>query len=473
VAGILFVMEAALNDVIVIGGGFAGIAAACRLAGDDHRPLLLERSPRLGGRAGSFFSPDRDESLDYGQHVLMRCCTASTGFLLRIGASRAVRFQPTLSIPIVWPKGRTVLRSSPMPGVLHLAPSLLRYRPLSLRDRIRAVRAGSSMSLRRIRADVPFAEWLEERGQSGRSIERLWDPICVASLNAPARAVGARAAQKVFRDAFFRPDGADVGFFTVPLAEVFDAARRYIEGRGGAVRTSATVEKLAIDRAGVRGVELSTGVTIEPEAVVSAVPPADLARLVPGDGPLAPLLAKASRLRWAPIVDVHAWFDRPVLEDEFAVAVDSPIQAVFDVARLHGRARSEGPAHLVLSQSAAEGWIDRPVDEVSELLLSALGDLFPRVREAESLGTLVLRHRRATFVPGPGSERLRPRAVTPIPGLYLAGDWTSTGWPSTIEGAIRSGIVAAAHAEGRLTSEDGGWEEKRTARRSGSASTTG
>jgi len=466
-------MEAALNSVIVIGGGFSGIAAACRLAGEGRRPLLLERSPRLGGRAGSFLSPDRDEALDYGQHVLMRCCTASIGFLLRIGASEAVRFQPTLSIPIVWPKGRTVLRSSFLPGVLHLAPSLLGYRPLSLRDRIRAVRAGSSMSLRRIRTDVPFAEWLAAHGQSDRSIELLWDPICVASLNAPARAVGVRAARVVFREAFFRPDGANVGFFTVPLSEVFDEARRYIEGRGGAVRTSATVEKLAIDRAGVRGVELSTGETIESEAVVSAVPPADLARLVPGEGPLAPLLAEASRLRWSPIVDVHAWFDRPVLEDEFAVAVDSSVQAVFDVTRLHGRPRNEGPTHLVLSQSAAEGWIDRPVDEVSEVLLSALGELFPSVREAESLDTLVLRHRRATFVPEPDSERLRPRAVAPIPGLYLAGDWTSTGWPSTIEGAVRSGIVAAAHAEGRLASEDGGSEKRRTAHRYGPVSSSG
>lgn len=462
-------MEAALNDVIVIGGGFAGIAAACRLAGDGRRPLLLERAPRLGGRAGSFFSRDRDESLDYGQHVLMRCCTASIGFLLRIGAGRAVRFQPTLSIPIVWPKGRTVLRSSPMPGVLHLAPSLLRYRPLPVRDRLRAVRAGTALILRRARADVPFTEWLKNRGQSGRSVELLWDPICVAALNAPARAVGVRAARKVFRDAFFRPDGADVGFFTVPLAEVFDAARRYIEDRGGAVRASTAVESFTIERESVRGVVLSTGETIESEAVVSAVPPADLARLVPDDGPLAPLLAKASRLRWSPIVDVHAWFDRPVLEDEFAVAVDSPIQAVFDVTRLHGRARNQGPTHLVLSQSAAEAWIDRPVDEVSEVLLSALGDLFPRVRAAEPLGALVLRHRRATLVPEPGSERLRPRAVAPIRCLYLAGDWTSTGWPSTIEGAIRSGIVAAAHAEERIASTARfAEEERRTARRSGS-----
>ena len=197
------------------------------------------------------------------------------------------------------------------------------------------------------------------------------------------------------------------------------------------------------------------------------MPPWDLARLARGVGPLKSLLEKAVRLRWAPIVDLHAWFDRPVLDDEFAVAVDSPVQAVFDVTRLHGRIQEDGITHIVLSQSAAERWIDCPFDEVSSDLLGALDPLFPRMREAERLGSVVFRHPQATFVPEPGADRLRPRAVTPIRGLYVAGDWTSTGWPSTIEGAIRSGIVAAAHAEGRLASEDRDSEERRAARRSG------
>ena len=448
-------METNLNDVAVIGGGFAGVAAACRLAGDGHRPLLLERSPRLGGRAASFFSPERDETIDYGHHVLMRCCTAATGFLHRIGVPTAVRFQPTLSVPIISPERRSVIRSAPLPGLLHLAPSLLRYCMLSPYDRLRVMRAGLTLRLRRRSlADSPFAEWLGNHGQSARSIELLWDPICIATLNAPACAVGLRAARMVLGDAFFRPDGADIGFFAIPLSEIFDAARRYIEERGGTVRTAATVEKLTIDRESVHGVELLTGETIECETIVCAVPPFELTRLARDVEPLEPLLAKASRLRWAPIVDLHAWFDRPVLEDAFAVAVGSPVQAVFDVTRLHGRSGDVSAAHVVLSQSAADAWIDRPIGEVSESLLDALGELFPRVREAERLDSTVLRHPRATFVPEPGVDRLRPCSVTPIRGLYLAGDWTATGWPSTIEGAIRSGIVAAARAEAQPGSCD-------------------
>ena len=443
-----------MNDVIVIGGGFAGIAAACRLAGDGHRPLLLERSPRLGGRAASFFSSKHAEAIDCGHHVLMRCCTASTGFLLRIGMSRAVRFQPTLSVQIVSPNGASVLRSAFLPGMLHLAPALLGYRVLCFRDRLRVMSAGLALSIRRVDANVPFSEWLRDHGQSDRAIALLWDPISIATLNAPASAVSVRAARKVFRDAFFRPDGADMGFFTVPLSEVFDAARGYIEERGGTVRASSPAKRLLIESGWVRGVELETGETIDCDAAICAVPPMQLAGLVGETETLAGLVEKASQLRWAPIVNLHAWFDRPVLEDAFAVAIDSPVQAVFDVTRLHGRREDAGTTHVVLSQSAADEWIDRTFTDVTESLLDALGALFPRIREARCLDTLVLRHPRATFVPSPGSERLRPRAVTPIRGLYLAGDWTSTGWPSTIEGAIRSGIVAASHAEEQFAATD-------------------
>jgi len=244
-----------VSDVVVIGGGFAGTAAACRLAGDGHHPLLLERSPRLGGRAASTFSDEQDEAIDYGQHVLMRCCTASSGFLLRIGMPHAVRFQSTLSIPIVSPGVRTVLRSSLLPGILHIAPALLRYQALPLWDRLRVMKAGLAMSLCRVRADVPFAEWLAGHGQSDRAIRLLWNPICIATLNAPASDVGSRAARKVFRDAFFRPDGADMGFFTAPLSEVFEAARRYIEERGGATRESTRVQRLVTENGRVRGIE--------------------------------------------------------------------------------------------------------------------------------------------------------------------------------------------------------------------------
>jgi squalene-associated FAD-dependent desaturase len=453
VAGVVLV-EASVNDVVVIGAGFAGTAAACRLAGDGHRPLLLEGAPRLGGRASSFFSAERGDWIDYGQHALMRCCTASTGFLLRIGASHAVRFQPTLSIPILSPTGRFVLRSSFLPGILHLAPALLRYRALPLRDRFRVMEAGLALSVGKAGADALFAQWLADHRQPDRAIRRLWDPICIAALNASASAVGLQAARKVFHDAFFRPGGADLGFFTVPLCEVFELAHRYIEQSGGTVRHSSRARRLIVRRDRVCSVELETGETVKSRTIVCAIPPMEFSRLARETDALALLVEKARRLRWAPIVDLHAWFDRPVLDDEFAVAVDSPVQAVFDVTRLHDRKPNDGATHLVLSQSAADEWIDRPFAEATKSLLGALSEVVPRVRQARCLGTLVVRHRHATFVPEPDSDRLRPRAATPIRGLYLAGDWTSTGWPSTIEGAIRSGIAAAARAELQLGSTD-------------------
>jgi len=434
------------NDVIIIGGGFAGVAAACRLAGDGLRPLLLERAPCLGGRAASVVPKEPSEVIDIGQHVLMRCCSASTGFLARIGASDAIRFQPSLSIPIVSRTERAALRSAPLPGPLHLAPTLLRYRFLPLRDRIRAMQAGVAIALGGARSDVPFARWLEGRGQSDRAIAALWDPICVAALNAHATDVGARAAHQLVRDAFLRPGGADIGLFTAPLCEVFAAARRYLETRGGSVRVRAGATRLLVEDRGVSGVQLQTGELLRADSIVCAVPPWELARLAEDTPALRPLIDAASRLHWAPIVNLHAWFDRPVLDGEFAVAVDSPVQAAFDITQSHGGASGRGVTHIVVSQSAADDWIDRPFDEVSRSLVDALADLFPRVRQAACLRTLVVRHRRATFVPKAGTDRLRPSAVTPIDGLFLAGDWTLTGWPSTIEGAIRSGIAAAAHA---------------------------
>ena len=441
-----------MSDVVVIGGGFSGVAAACRLAADGRRPLLIERSPRLGGRAASIPLTVPAETIDAGHHVSMRCCTATSGFLARIRGSDLLRFQPTLSIPIASPGGRAIIRSSPLPGILHLAPSLLRYPVLPIGDRLRALRAGMAIALGGARADVPFARWLGRHGQSDRTIARLWDPICIATLNARVTAVSAPAARKVFRDGFLPPGGADMGLFSAPLARIFDAARAYIEERHGTVRVGDAADRLRVRNGRIRAVELATGEAIDTEAVVCAVPPWDLARLSTEAPTLGPTIAAAGRLDWAPIVNVHAWFDRPLLDTEFAVAVDSPVQAVFDVSQIH-RARQQDSTHIVLSQSAADEWIDRPLREVSDTLVGALGELWPTVREASCLRTLIVRHRRATFVPAPDVDRHRPRPFTPIGGLFLAGDWTATGWPSTIEGAIRSGVAGAAYAEEWLTAD--------------------
>ena len=455
--------------IVVVGGGFAGIAAACRLAGDGHRVVLLERSPRLGGRAASFRDPASGETIDFGHHVSMRCCTATDGFLRRIGAGDAIAYQPELSVPILYDGGRTVLRGAPaLPGPMHLVPGLLRYRALSFADRFRVLRAGAAILVDRRRGHS-FGDWLRAHGQSPRAIVRLWDPVCVATLNAHVEDVDLQAARKVFREGFFFPDGAGLGLFTQPMSTVFDAARDYLEARDGEVRIECSVQQIYVRDGRVTEVEFADGDRLEAEAVVAAILPWDLASIA-SEPELASIHEAAAELKWAPIVNVHLWFDRPILDEDFVIGVDRPVQAVFDLTRIHGSYTSSTPGedrsadrsspkqlrpsdgvavatHLVLSQSAASEWVDRSPDEVVAELHADLVRLLPNVGPARLERHLEITHRRATFIPAPGSDTRRPPSKTPINGLYLAGDWTATGWPSTIEGAIRSGVVAAARVE--------------------------
>ena len=445
------------HPVVVIGGGFSGLAAACRLADSGHRPIVLERAPRMGGRAASFVDRVSGETIDDGVHVLMRCCEASLGFLQRIRASDQISLQEHLAIPIRFPGGETLLRSAPLPGVFHLLPGLLSYLPLDRVQRLQAARAALRLRLARATADESAATWLARHGQPIAVLERLWNPISVATLNAPVDAVDAVSLQMVLSRGFFRPGGADMGFFREALSTVFDRAKTYVEARGGVVETGNGVRRLLLDESGaVSGVLTSTDKTVRAGVVIGAVPPQEAARLFPAARPAPESVAEAvERLSWSPIVNVHLWFDRPVFRDGFAMAIASPVQAAFDFAWLRGASgeRTSGQ-HLVLSQSAALSWIGLSAPGIVDEVLGALGDLLPIARGAHCVRSLVVKRPQATFVPSPGHRRARPGAVSGVGGFLLAGDWTSTGWPSTIESAVRSGIAAAAHAERLLESAE-------------------
>jgi uncharacterized protein with NAD-binding domain and iron-sulfur cluster len=286
-----------------------------------------------------------------------------------------------------------------------------------------------------------FADWLGRHRQTERIIRRFWDPIVVTTLNAHADAVSLSAARHVFRETIFVPHGADMGLFAQPLGDVFQAARRYLEARGGTVELGSPAEAFSVFDGRACGVRLADGREIVGDAVIVAIPPDALAELASGVPELARTVDDAQRLEWSPIVNLHLTFDRKVLNDAFAIGIDLPVQAVFN------RDPTTDHQTLILSQSAAAQWIDQTDEQIVSKLLDALRDLLPAAREARVVDSLVLRHRRATFIPAPGSEALRPKSRTPLAGLYLAGDWTATGWPSTIESAVLSGIYAAAALE--------------------------
>jgi predicted NAD/FAD-binding protein len=233
-----------------------------------------------------------DEEVDYGQHVLMRCCTASIGLLQQLGMEMSVRFQKSLRVPIVCGTDRSVstsaITSVPLPGPLHLLPSLIQYRQLSFRERVAVLRAGLSLLTQNPQEEQTFANWLSSHGQTERAIARLWEPICIATLNERPHAVSARAAQMIFKKGFFSPHGADMGLFTLPLSRIFSAAIPFLHARGGEVRTDAPVRRILAEEGRVHGVELITGERIEANEVIAAIPPYD---------PYSPALRKFGSLR--------------------------------------------------------------------------------------------------------------------------------------------------------------------------------
>jgi len=419
--------------VAVVGGGLSGISAALGAADSGAPVTLLERRARLGGLTWSFRR--RGLWFDNGQHVFMRCCTAYLSFLGRIGATELVALQDRLAVPVLVP-GRPPawVRSSRLPAPLHLGPSLLRYRPLGVSDRLRLGRA--ALALRRLTASDPaldaitFGDWLEAHGQSQAAIDSLWDLIALPTLNLHAADASLALAVKVFRTGLLDDaHGADIGWSRVPLSRLHhDAAFAALDAAGVEVVLGARVESLGDLRTYCR-----------PDAVILATPPETTARLAPPG-----TLPAVERLGASPIVNVHLVLDRRITDLAMAAAVRSPVQFVFDRTEASGLRRGQC---LAVSLSAADDEIGRHSVDLVRDIWDALGRLFPRAARARLVDAVVTRERAATFRAAPGSRWLRPGPLTAEPGLVIAGAWTDTGWPATMESAVRSGL-AAAHAFG-------------------------
>jgi squalene-associated FAD-dependent desaturase len=440
-------------DVLVIGGGLAGIAAALDCAEAGARVTVVEVRRRLGGAAYSF---ERDGlSIDNGQHVFLRCCTAYRRLLNRLGSEHGVVVQERLRIPVLSPGAEpVVLRRGGLPAPLHLAGSLIRYSHLTLAQRVGAARAAFALG-RLDHTDEALerqtlGEWLAAHGQSEEAVARLWDLIALPTLNLPAAQASLGLGAFVFKTGLLASASAgDVGFHERPLSEtIAEPARRALARAGVEVCLGWRAE--SIERAG-SGLRVhgsgATDATATPDALLAraaivAVPHTRAAGLL---DTLAPGVAGGlRRMASSPIVNVHVIYDRPVCEHRFAAGVRTPVQYLFDRTAAGGI--PPGCQYLAVSLSGAEREMRMSADELRELYLPALSALLPRARQARVESFFATREHAATFRAVPGIARLRPGAQTSTPGLVLAGAWTDTGWPATLEGAVLSGHTAARAA---------------------------
>ena len=453
------------NRVVVIGGGLAGITAAIALAESGAQVTLLEARPRLGGATCSF---TRDGlTVDTGQHIFLGCCSAYRGLLGKLGMTAHAplhRFDVTVLAP--GPAGQprqARLRRTALPGPLHMLPALGRYPFLTKTERTRV--ALPALAMRRVDPADPgvdaqrFGDWLAARAHSERARRALWDLFTVSALNiAGDDASLALAATVVKTGLLGKNNAADIGVPALPLGELHGDAGAALLTRLGArvaLSTKVTAIEASQDEHARFRVRLarpaddatpgSLGAEIAADAVVLAVPHEKAAPLVPADALPPGTVAAWSGLGASPIVNVHVIYDRPVMDLPFAAAVDSPVQWVFDRTRISGLDRSSSgrAQYLAISLSAADQYVDVPAAALREQFVPALAELFPAAREAQVTEFFVTRERRATFRQAPGTARLRPPAATNTPGLVLAGAWTATGWPDTMEGAVRSGLLAA------------------------------
>jgi zeta-carotene desaturase len=428
------------DRVMIVGGGLAGLAAATALAPRGFRVTLVEARPRLGGRASSFRDAASCQLVDACQHVSMGCCTNLAHFCRTIGIDRFLRAQPCLYF--LTPDRRlSRFRAGPWPAPLHLLRSFLGAHYLSPADKLRITWGLVCMQRASNEADPPFLDWLMRHAQTRRTIDRFWGVVLTSALNETPDRVGLRYARKVFVDGFLRHRrGFEVELPVVPLGRLYGAeleqwlARHRVEVSLGQAAKALT---LAGNR--VRSLELRQGAAREADWYIAAVPFDRLLDLLPA----ATVEAHAyfrdlRRLETSPITSVHLWFDRPVMSFPHAVLVDGVGQWVFNRGET-----APGEHYLQVVVSAARQFRGLGHDEVQRRVAAELGRLFPAATRATRRRARVVTEHAATFSAVPGVDRWRPGQASPVENLFVAGDWTATGWPATMEGAVRSGYLAA------------------------------
>jgi squalene-associated FAD-dependent desaturase len=435
--------------VAIAGGGLAGLAAACALSDVGFRVTLFEKRPFLGGRASSWEHPGTGEVVDNCQHVLFPLCTNLMEFYHRIGVAHQIRWYDEMTF--IEPGGRTsVMKSSPLPAPLHTAPSFLRFAFLDAADKLCIARALLPLTLTEQRdTGQSFQHWLDQHGQTRQAVERFWRPILVSALSEELDLISISAAAQVVRESMKSPAARHMGVPTVPLTDLYNAAGDYIRARGGVLHFRRPVETFSADssqaRVRLRGQEENPEEAFD--YLIVALPFDTLDRILPEAPESAPIREKLSHFETAPITGIHLWFDRQISHLDHAVLLDRTIQWMFHKSRLQPIRTQAGTgtagSYIELVVSSSKTLIDKSRAEIVDLALSEVREFFPAAREANLVKSTVIKELHATYSPRPGIDAHRPTAATAWPRIFIAGDWTATGWPATMEGAVRSGYLAA------------------------------
>lgn len=439
--------------VAVAGGGLAGLAAACALSDAGFRVTLFEKRPFLGGRASSYEHPGTGEVVDNCQHVLFRVCTNLVEFYERIGVADQIRWYDQMTF--IEPGGRiSTMKSSFLPAPMHTAPSFFSFSFLTAADKFAIARALVPLTLTEQRdTGQSFQQWLDRHGQTKNAVARFWHPILISALSEDLDRISISAAAQVVRESMKSPAARQMGVPALPLTELYNAAGDYVRARAGVLHFRCPVESFAANDSQVqvraRGKDADPGM---PEQIfdylVVALPFDALDRILPDAPPSAPIREQLSHFENSPITGIHLWFDRQISDLDHAVLLDRTIQWMFHKSRLQPiRAQAgngtSGGSYIELVVSSSKSLIDKSRAEIVDLALAEVREFFPDARAANLVKSTVIKEVNATYSPRPGIDAHRPTPVTGWPRVFLAGDWTATGWPATMEGAVRSGYFAA------------------------------
>ena len=442
------------KSVAIVGGGVAGIAAATALADAGLEVQLFEKRPLLGGRASSFLDHQTGERTDECQHGTMRCCANLANLLERLGVHDQIQYYDALEF-LDGDGKRSQIRGCGLPAPAHTAVSFLLFKSLGVADKIAIGRAMFAMLRTPPNSALDalsIEAWFQKMGQTERAIKRFWRPILVSACNEDLARISAATAFKIFRDGFLLNATAfHFGLAKVPLATLYhEPTLRYLEARNGCARTRTIVDRIETNAADgangeVTGIVLQDGERIEADYYISALQCDLLLKILPSEATAnVPYFEALREIEFSPIAGIHLWFDR-VLDCPASLALlDRKTEWIFNKNKIFGLPEGGG-TYLSMVISASYDLAAMPKEELIALVLADVRACVPDARVAEVVKSYVIRWPKATIAPKASAEALRPDQRSPIPNLYIAGEWTRTGWPSTMEGAARSGYLAAEY----------------------------